>query len=352
MNKIEVIKIKEIENYKPCELYLRYPPNWYPQIPVSPYSHSVEEKTIQWLKNLGLITTNEEVEYIRKMEPKYYAGLTVSLGNYENVLIQCILLTFWLIWDDRCVEKSKDLKEFLPMLLALKGESVEGNDPYVLGWKHIGDEYERLGGSKLLRKRFSDAINQWAEVALQEADIMSKTTVLNLEQALVLRMISIGIRPTSILYERVIGTEFPEYIFNDPLYKKLIDNAALIVGIQNDLMSVGKDIRNHQITTNVILCHNKEYSTSIVDSYKAIIDIHDKTVREFDEIAEQFLLNMEEEWKERMEMYINQLRYADSGYANWHSNAVRYREHVVMENGVYIRILAEKNLKTVKPTMK
>jgi hypothetical protein len=347
-NKIQVIKLNQIpETYQPCELFLGYPPNWFSPIKLSPFARSVEEKTIQWFKALGIINSIEEEKYIRKMEPRYYAGYTVPLGNYENVLLQCMMLTIWLTWDDRRVEKAKDIKEILPELLALKGEVVEGNDPYTLGMKHIGDELERLGASKHYRRRVADGFEAWSEVAIKEAQINQTIT---LEQTLSMRMLTIGIIPTAILYERVIGTELPEVILNNPLLQKLIKNLALIVAIQNDIMSTAKDILNNQIVTNIVISHNKEYSTTIGESFQAILDIHDQAVREFDYLANQFLDQVEEEWKERLAMFINQLRYSGSGFALWHANTVRYRENVITNNEVYYTVRV--GMTSVPPTMK
>jgi len=43
-----------------------------------------------------------------------------------------------------------------------------------------------------------------------------------------------------------------------------------------------------------------------------------------------------------MSNFIDQLRYADAGFAIWHSNAVRYQEYNVIEGDLLLKVVVSK----------
>jgi hypothetical protein len=67
------------------------------------------------------------------------------MASYEQVLLYCKYTTLWLLWDDVVVETIQDERIVQPPTLALRGDKVENSasDPWVEGFKHIGDEVER-----------------------------------------------------------------------------------------------------------------------------------------------------------------------------------------------------------------
>lgn len=314
---------------------LSYPVRWISPILSSPFSKTIEDKTIQWMKKLGLVPSDRVEENIRKMQLRHYAGYSHSLASYDHSLVYCKCITLWLFWDDVEVELANDLESVMPSINSLAGKSPNTADllnPFVVGFKEIGDDYERLGASRKLRQRFADGMKEWAKIAIQEEAVWKSNQSRTLQEAIYMRFLTIGVRAASILVERAVGIEIPDEILKDPLYLKCIDSAAVICGIGNDLVSVGKDLSQNRIKSNVVLLHFDSTGESLEKAYEVMISIRDKAIADFDSYTDELLKRVNNEWYERLHCFFMSLRYLDSGFDLWHQDCIRYQEFLVTEN--------------------
>ncbi len=333
------------EEVKTCVLAVSYPKYWFAPVALSPFATTIEEETIEWMDSLGLVKSKERRSHIRAMEPRHYAGYSHSMASYEHALMYCKYITMWLLWDDECVEVATDYSEVAEPLMALAGEDVPAarkNDPYVLAFKHIGDEYERLGASREWRIRFAASMSEWAKHAVEEEIVRRKgsdgISGRNFSEAIKLRAVTVGIRPNSLPLERAVGIEVPQEIHTDPDYKALVDQAARVCCIVNDLVGVPKDIKNKQKESNLILYHQMCSGGSLNDSYAAILEIHDKAVKTYDELAAKLLARTPSVFRERMNTFFDHLRYMDSGFGFWHRDCIRYQRFIAAEENRAFRI--------------
>jgi hypothetical protein len=232
-----------------------------------------------------------------------------------------------------------------PPLRALAGEDVsadDANDPYVTAFQHIGDEYERLGATREWRSRFAASMREWARHAVEEEIVRRKggkdQPNRSFSEAIKLRSVTVGIRPNSLPLERAVGIEVPTEIHTDPDFKALIDQAARICCIVNDLVGVPKDIENNQKKSNLVSYHRMYFRTSLLDSYTAILNLHDQAVRAYDDLAAKLLLKVAPNFHERLSTFFDHLRYMDSGFGKWHRDCIRYQQLVAVENKLAFRI--------------
>ena len=333
------------ENVKTHALPVTYPKHWFAPVKLSPFASTIEEETIDWLESLGLVTNAEQRAHFRAIEPRHYAGYSHSMASYEHALLYCKYITMWLLWDDGCVEAATDYSDIAEPLTALAGEEVPAarkNDPYVLAFKHIGDEYERLGATREWRIRLAADMSEWTKHAVEEEIVRRKggdgISGRNFSDAIKLRTITAGIRPTILPLERAVGIEVPHEIHTDPDYRDLVDQAARICWIVNDLVSVPKDIENEQKETNLILYHRMRFGGSLHDSCLALLKIHDKAVETYDVLAAKLLAKTPPVFRERMSTFFDHLRYMDSGFGFWHSDCIRYKRSVAVEDNRAYRI--------------
>lgn len=322
-----------------------YPSHWLAPVCLSPFAKTIEEETLSWMGSLGLIQNNSCLNHLRNMEPRHYAGYSHSMASYEHALLYCKYITMWLLWDDDCVEVAKDYAEVEWPLVALAGDEYPDSfsqAPYVLAFKHLGDEYERLGASRAWRQRFADKMKEWAKRAIDEEKVRRQESGLDarrsFEEALSLRAITVGIRPNSLPLERAVGIELPKFIHTHPLYQRLIDKAALICCIINDVVGVAKDLKNNQITSNLVLYHSLYFKTSLHESYSGVLSIHDQAVKDYDKTADTLFEFCPEPYQERLATFISHLRYMDTGFGYWHRDCVRYQDLVAVENSQAFRI--------------
>jgi hypothetical protein len=278
------------------------------------------------------------------MEPRYYAGYSHSMAAYDHALMYCKYITMWLLWDDQCVETAQNFIDIELPIRALAGEDNLStiNDPYAIAFKHIGDEYERLGASRSWRIRFAEKMREWAHYAIEEEKIRRLGTVnevnRSFEEAVRLRAITVGIRPNSITLERAVGIELPDAILHSAEYPLLIDKAALICCIINDIVGVPKDMLNHQTNSNLILYHQICFNSSLQDAYFSVLALHDEAIIDYDCIAQKMLENCPSDFKERLSVFIDHLRYMDTGFGFWHRDCVRYQNWVAREKNYIFRI--------------
>ena len=305
---------------------------------------TIEEETIHWMYSIQLVPDSESYQQIRNMEPRHYAGYSHSMAAYDHALMYCKYITMWLLWDDQCVEKAQEIVDIELPMRALAGEhSLIGvEDPYVIAFRHIGDEYERLGASRSWRIRFAEKMHEWACHAIEEETIRRLGTAnevnRSFDEAVRLRTITVGIRPNSITLERAVGIELPDAIVQSSEYLLLIDKAALICCIINDIVGVPKDLLNQQIKSNLVLYHRMCFNTSLQDAYYALLALHDEAIRDYDCLAQKLLEKCRPDFRERLSIFIDHLRYMDTGFGFWHRDCVRYQNWVAREQDCIFRI--------------
>ncbi len=340
------IEVKKINNEaflfdkKILTLLISYPKSWFSPVKLSPFSFSIETETVDWMSKLSLIKDKEKLKQVLDMEPRHYAGYTHSMAAYEHALMYCKYITMWLLWDDDCIEIAQDINQIASPLLALAGKlsNYDKSNGYYKAFLHIGNEYERLGASKNWRIRFSERMLEWAKYAIQEEKIRKDVTNHSFEDALKLRSFTVGIRPNTLPLERAVGIEIPDEILVDNNYEELLDNAARICCIVNDIVSVPKDLKNNQIYSNLVLYYKYLNKISLYDSFQALIKIHDNAVTNFEYLAKELLSKVGKSFYERLEAYLSQLRYMDSGFGFWHQNCARYQDLIAIENGNAYRL--------------
>src|SRR3990167_8349692 len=327
---------------KKCSIKIIYPQHWFAPVKLSTFSKTIEDETISWMSAIGLIKDSQCLAHVRAMEPRHYAGYTHSMAAYDHALVYCQYITMWLLWDDECVENVKEYNEAVEIpMLALAGESIspaQRLNPYVNAFLQIGDSYEKMGASRHWRQRFAEKMIEWAKLAICEESARRldlTRSARSFDEALQLRSFTVGIRPNSVTLERAVGIEIPDYIHADPDYESLLDQAAKICCIVNDLVGVPKDIKNNQIQSNLILYHQLRNRCSLLESYQALVGIHDEAVRQYDLLAGKLLHKVPSAFQERVHTFFSHLRYMDSGFGYWHQDCIRYQQYVASDKEFY-----------------
>src|SRR5262245_14994532 len=152
---------------------LRYPARWFAPVHQHPRAWDIEEDTISWMRDLGLVSAPEQLDAVRAMYPRVYGGCPVSMVPYEHSLIYTEYVTMWLLWDDGVVESATDMESLRDDFDAMAGIGGSGRatTPYAAAWRHVGDQIERLGGSAALRRRWVDSMRDYGEYAIYEGQI-------------------------------------------------------------------------------------------------------------------------------------------------------------------------------------
>jgi Terpene synthase family 2, C-terminal metal binding len=315
---------------KDVRVELQYPVEWFAPVRLSAYAETIGIQTIEWLGTLGLIRDDASMKHVIAMEPEHYAGYSHPMADSDHALLYCKYITLWLLWDDVVVERTSCAADVMVPLDALGGSFCNPSDPYCVGFWQIGEGYEARGASRAWRRRFANVMREWARYATEEEAVrrasLDVLTPGRFFAALRRRSYTVGIRPNSIPLERAVGFELPAEILADMAYAELLDNAAQICCLMNDLVGMQKDVANGQEGSNMVLLYRKCFNVSLGEACAKIVEIHDRAVREFDRAAIRLLSRCPSNYVERLSVFIAQLRYMDTGFAFWHRDCARYHQ--------------------------
>ena len=310
------------------QLQLRYPSAWFAPVALSAFAQTIGKCTIDWLDELGLLKDATTRDHVLAMEPHHYAGYSHSMASYDHALLYSKYITLWLLWDDQVVERANHIQDAMPPLHALGGGTCDWSDPFCVGFRQIGDGYVLHGATSEWRWRFSNVMLEWARHAVAEESMrreaMQSAPHMAFTDALRQRSFTVGIRPNSIPLERAAGFELPAFVYSSSTYARLMDAAARICCLVNDLVGIRKDIANRQISSNMVLHYQRCFGGSLGKACSVILDIHDQAVQEFDQLAAALLSECAPPFIERLTVFLSHLRYMDTGFAFWHRDCVRY----------------------------
>ncbi|QCT21273.1 hypothetical protein FEM41_17270 [Jejubacter calystegiae] len=348
---VQVIRsMDRMQGVKEHRLNFQYPEHWFAPVTLSPFAQQIEQETISWMQGIGLIKDKKTLSLVRAMEPGFFAGFSYSMAPYDHALLFCKCVTMWLLWDDERVEIAKTYEEIEAPVKALYGDQIpthQMNDPYVQGFKHLGDEHERLGASKHWRKRFAASMAEWGSHAIYE-EVLRRNNESDdrrsLEEAIQLRALTTGFTPTTIPVEQIAGLELPDELLESEDYKSILDCAAKICLIVNDVVGVPKDICNDQIKSNVILYYMNANNVSLFDAYNLAIKIHDDAVNTYDKLVANLLKSFPPENRAGINNFFNLIRYLETGFGIWQEKCIRYQQSVAAQMNQSYRIAITRRL--------
>ena len=325
-------------------LHVRYPWHWFAPVPLSRFAKTIEDQTIRWMHDLGLLKDTDTLQQVWAMEPRHYAGYSHSMASFDHALVYCKYITMWLLWDDHCVEPASTYTpDLADAIAALAGESLPAHrrdTAYARAFADIGNEYQRLGASLGWRRRFAGKMQEWARHAIAEQRVRKAGNPAgrSLQEALQLRAVTVGIRPNSLPLERAVGIELPETILVHTEYTSLIDQAALVCCLINDLVGVPKDLHQGQHDSNLVLFHQHVHRCPLAISCAEIIRIHDAAVDDYDRLALRLLQAAPSGFRERIATFIEHLRYMDTGFGFWHRDCTRYQRWLAVTDNQALRV--------------
>jgi hypothetical protein len=277
----------------------------------SPYASQVEAATIGWMRELNLLRTDEHLRRVNKMEISKYAGYAYPFGDYDDTLLFAKYITLWLLWDDLVVEKGSDLRATVTgisdVFMCATSEQRD-DDNYLRAWRSIVSDYRLRGASQAFLERLGRNMLTWLRTAAAEKASVFQSRYDSLQTYINRRVITIGMIPTAQLLELNASTEIPQ----SQLVWDLVIESSRIVAFSNELASVEKDID----WVNLVSIYRKINRCSIDKAYRAIIDMHDMSVRRMARLLEH-TTGETRKWAEL-------LQYCAEGFSYWQTVCTRY----------------------------
>lgn len=404
---------------KTKHITLEYPPYWTINMPPFDSHYSMFAKTaashaIQWLYHQHILEKDnaEKANWerrIKQMNVASYGGSSCLLGNFQHSLLHTKFVLLWLIWDDVVVERvetSPELKDLINQHLrqvtsimygtftpshacsssAISGgvsphrPKTTGNPvlrpfpnigdagtifwqhtlmPFANAWQSIMQDILRLFDfSTTFHVRLGKTFDDWVLAAKQERDNAGAHIRLTFQELVEQRKRTIGLKTTLITLELWMGMEIPPHIAHSVDFIHFCDIATELVGLVNDLVSLGKDIihfeqeeetkshasdngvnTNNQkdaetkehMWPNIVLAYMTENRICLTYAIAYIVQHHDLLVAQMDALSLQILSNCGEEWWECLSGYFCHVRYCVRGFNLWHTVTPRYTQHAPLD---------------------
>jgi hypothetical protein len=305
----------------PC---IVFPPHW--RAGSNVHTPAVEVATLAWLKSHGIGLDVAEEHRLHKICCGNYGGYILPCASYDSLFVVTSFLTLWLFWDDVAVETEagEDIDE---LVLALIGETLPpACSRYMAAWHDLGGQL-RAVQSRNWAERLGATLQQWLLYSCIEMErarcYWREGMLVDCDAYFTCRTITIGMSPTFHLLEYALGYELGD-LHEHPAVAHLELLASRLVAIDNDLLSLGKDLENGWPNAVTVLAAH--HGIPLPRAFEQVIGLHQRDVATFDRVAAE-LLEQGHGPSDLLAGWIQAIRYVVHGFALWESTAPRYREH-------------------------
>jgi hypothetical protein len=310
--------------------HFRVPPRWRSPILVNPFAAEAERKVLQWFETLGCSRT--EVERANKFDTAGYVGIPFPSLPRVKTLRLAKYLSLWLLWDDVQIEtlEGRWRIEADQILADVKPERMTRFDE---GWWQLLGELA-IDRSPAWIERLCQAMTTWNAAAVEEAHAVRAQregrALLSFDKQLELRIATIGMYATIYLLEDAHNFERTREFDQNPTVKRIGEVASQIVGIGNDLLSLGKDCAEDQC--NLVTTLMREREVPIDAAIEVLVQMHDASLDELDRLGDSLAESLGAA-SPYLTRWLQDLRYAALGFSLWDSQSPRYTAHKIVAGG-------------------
>lgn len=310
--------------------HFRVPPRWRSPVLENPYAVEAELRVIQWFEALGC--TRAEVDRARRFDVAGYVGIPFPSLSRDKTIHIAKYLSLWLLWDDVEVETLEG-RWRIDAEHVLAGRRPEGMTRFDEGWWQLFSELAATHSPRWI-ERLCQAMEVWNAAAVEEAVAMKahreRAELLSFARQMDLRIATIGMYATVHLLEDAHDFELPPEFHAHPTVRRIETLASQIVGLGNDILSLGKDCSEDQC--NLVTTLMREDDVPIDTAIERLVLMHDEALEEYDRLGDS-LASFPTEASSYIAQWLQDLRYASLGFSLWESQAPRYSAHKIVVGG-------------------
>jgi hypothetical protein len=314
-------------------LELTIPRHWWPEPAINVHAARAEEETLEWFLSLGF--GERALRIIGTFSPSQYAGIPFPLAGSRELSLITRYLSLWLLWDDVDVERRERgfrIRASTVLATAVPHATTLFDKAWSCLFRELGEtmSFEWLDA-------LGDAMEAWSDAALRQTQATKRQRPgawrISFADAMRARIETIGMYATARLIEYARGRELPKHFHEHDAVQDLMMLANKIVGLGNDIFSLGKDWASGYV--NVVLALREDFSLPMLDAVRSILGEHDEAIVDFDQLA-RTLPSFGEEWDAEIAEWLRQLRYSCVGFTLWESRAPRYTSLEMLVDGAVV----------------
>jgi hypothetical protein len=313
----------------------KVPAGWWPGESSNPYAAAAEPQILEWFRALGC--SEAEVQRAARFDAAGYVGIPFPRLSLEKTLMVGKYLSLWLLWDDVQVECMAD-RWRIDAEHVLAGRPPPDMTRFDEGWWQLFSGFARTHSPRWIED-LCQAMHSWNEAALQEAVAVRRFRERGIyprfARQMNTRIATIGMYATIYLLEDAYGSELPTSFHDHPSVLRMKVLAGAVVGLGNDILSLGKDLVEGQPNLVSTLMH--EEGLAGPEAIERLIRMHDRALLEFDVLAAG-LAGWGADVDPLVARWVQDVRCASLGFSLWEAQAPRYTAHKIVCDGVVIEL--------------
>lgn len=299
--------------------------------PVEPAIHPdvdlLEQRAIDWLGRFDLVEGPVSLaRLIATNSAEFYARIAPRAPAER---IQPAV--HWCYWgfgyDDARSEApgagtARSVRRAAQVLRVVESRSAPAGltDPYLLALADIRAGFGRFATDTQLR-RWANAHRGWLVGVVWEASNDEHGVLPGLADYLAMRLGSCGGEPTTAMIEMANGAEVPAREMDAPLVVALTESARLVAALDNDLVSLAKEVRPGRPGQSLVNVLAWEEGCTQEQAWTRATGIRDRVMALFLRLGERLPVTASPELRE----YVRCLAHTIRGNLEWSLRVPRYQ---------------------------
>lgn len=272
------------------ELQIPIPKYPWAYIP-SPLMFAFDEIEKQWIEEDYIYLGSESMRrYINQNVIKVVPYMCPTTTNPDMLIPNCRFLLYETYFDDYVeimpLEEVKVLRN--RAFEVMTGDSVRPNEIGMFRqMEQARKEWVANGMPQFWIERLAKSFWEFVTYGIMEETHFKLTkTYPTLSRYLVIRSRSIGQIAFAHLIDPAVGSALPEHIYKHPVIQQVLFLQSIIIAIQNDFLSLRKEMATENENFNIILLLHHNHHLSLEEAFTKAMGIHDDFVVELEEISQ------------------------------------------------------------------
>ncbi|MFY0575254.1 terpene synthase family protein [Cystobacter fuscus] len=310
-------------------------------------------KTVEWVQRFELLSAGH-MAIFPTLDYHLLSSYAFPEASVEQLsIVNDYMTAFYLfdkVWDDAPPEKLKKMQPVMRMALCMSrralrepanwlgvagvfalsmkerlspGASTKQEHRFLLALMDLhGRMYKH--STRQWREHFHRSMRDYFDACLWESENKLKNHVPDVEEYIVEREKTGGVKPSFELAGVLGLVKMPAEMLDSPSIKKLSSLANQVITLFNDLISLEKEMRVGDMHNLVFIIQNKQ-KCSLEEAIERVVKRHNDTVAEFEKIWSELQARMQraelgqgelEEWakheaykKDKVALFIEVRRY-------------------------------------------
>ncbi|KAH8762474.1 isoprenoid synthase domain-containing protein [Diaporthe sp. PMI_573] len=320
------------------QTFLRIPPT------VNPHYEAVKLESEKWLS--GFCSYGKMTEYaVHRCDFSYFVSISAPFASPAELRTLCDWGNWVFPYDDmfdngHLKDRPDQARQVMYSLMAAMDEKghvqpklkiVEAHDTVV---KRIGEKAP-LG----VQTRFAEAMRSYSAGTLRHVEDASSKHMPSLEDIILVRRESAGVKPLYHLVEYAHNLDIPDEVFNDPHIQELEILGMDMVSISNDILSYLKEETEGVPHNMVSLCRMNGMMAQ--EAFDTVGELLQERYQNWD-VVEGQVRSWGEEVDTHVRKYIEAIKCVVKANLYWSFESERYlgRDAAEIRRTRKIRVLA------------